>query len=67
MDARLTQPELDALTLSARGYSTREAAQHLRKSPETIKAQLGIARLKLGARNTTHAVALVLEAGLLAA
>lgn len=66
-DAHLTQPELAALKLTARGYSTRETAGALRKSPETVKAQLGLARLKLGARNTTHAVVIALDAGLIAA
>lgn len=67
MALTLTPPELDALTLASRGYSVRESAAHLSKSGQTIKAQLGLARLKLGARNTTHAVSIALIDGLIAA
>lgn len=63
----LTQPERQALQLAARGYSMRESAEQLHKSPETIKAQLGIARLKLDAHNTTHAAVIALDRGLIAA
>jgi DNA-binding CsgD family transcriptional regulator len=63
----LTPPERQALSLAARGYSAKESAQALGKSPETIKAQLGIARLKLGAKNSTHAVVIALNDGLIAA
>lgn len=65
MTLELTYHETEALSLAARGCSTREIAGELRKSPETVKAQLGLARLKLGARNTTHAVALALGARLI--
>lgn len=63
----LTPPERQALTFAARGYSTKETALELGKSAETVKAQLGIARLKLGARNSTHAVVIALDSGLIAA
>lgn len=63
----LTPPERQALSLAARGYSTKESAIELGKSAETIKAQLGIARLKLGAKNSTHAVVIALNDGLIAA
>lgn len=67
MTLALTLHETEALSLAARGCSMREIAGELRKSPETVKAQLGLARLKLGARNTTHAVALAMHDGLIAA
>lgn len=67
MTLELTFHEIEALGLAARGCSMREIAGELHKSPETVKAQLGLARLKLGARNTTHAVALALSDGLIAA
>lgn len=67
MTLSLTIHETEALVLASRGCSMREIASELRKSPETVKAQLGLARLKLGARNTTHAVALAMADGLLAA
>lgn len=63
----LTQTELSALQLAGRGYSMQESAHILRKSSETVKSQLGVARLKLGARNTTHAVVIALDAGYIAA
>lgn len=59
----LTDSELAALALAAQGYSVSETARRLYKGDETIKSQLGRIRLKLGARNTAHAVAIAVAAG----
>lgn len=67
MSFNLTPSETTALTLAARGYSMRESASAQRLSAETVKRHLGMARLKLGARNTTHAAVIASHRGLIAA
>lgn len=67
MNHDLSDAELAALRCAASGLSVVETAHTLYKGSETIKTQLTRARLKLGARNTTHAVALALADGQLAA
>ncbi len=57
--------ETDVLTLLALGYSRAQAADSLSISEHTLRAYLESARNKLGALNTTHAVARALTQGLL--
>ncbi len=57
--------ETDVLTLLALGYSRAQAAESLSISEHTLRAYLESARSKLGAMNTTHAVARALTQGLL--
>lgn len=61
----LTAPELQALTLAANGLSVPQIGARLFKGSETVKTQLGRARLKLGAQNTAHAVAIAVRAGVI--
>jgi DNA-binding CsgD family transcriptional regulator len=61
----LTNGELLALACAANGLTARQAGRRVHKSSDTIKTQLGAARLKLGARNTTHAVAIAMRRHLL--
>jgi DNA-binding CsgD family transcriptional regulator len=61
----LSPPELLALAYAAQGYTVDETAALVLKSPQTIKSQLMWSRLRLGARNTTHAVVIALRTGLL--
>lgn len=60
----LSPRERDALTLLALGQSRAQAADHLAISEHTLRAYIESARLKLGASNTTHAVARALTQGL---
>lgn len=57
--------ELDVLGLLARGLTTGETAGLLGISACTVKDHSKSARLKLGARNTAHAVAIALRAGMI--
>ena len=57
--------ETDVLTLLALGYSRAQAAESLSISEHTLRSYLESARNKLGAMNTTHAVARALNQGLL--
>lgn len=59
----LSPAELAALRCAADGLTVPETAAMLHKGTETVKSQLLRARLKLGARNTTHAAALAVAAG----
>ncbi len=57
----LTPAEQKVLRLLADGYDHPTVAQKLGKSFETVKAQSKLARARLGARNTTHAVAIAIS------
>ena len=59
----LSPRERDALTLLALGQSRVQAAEALSISEHTLRAYVESARLKLGAANTTHAVARALTQG----
>ncbi|SIN78930.1 helix-turn-helix transcriptional regulator [Vannielia litorea] len=59
----LSPRERDALTLLALGYSRAQAAESLEISEHTLRVYIEGARYKLGAMNTTHAVALALAQG----
>lgn len=61
----LSPREVDALTLLALGHSRAQAANALSISEHTLRAYIESARLKLGAANTTHAVARAISRGLI--
>ncbi|MGB0900458.1 helix-turn-helix transcriptional regulator [Halocynthiibacter sp.] len=61
----LSPRETDALTMLALGYSRARAAERLSISEHTLRVYIEGARFKLGAMNTTHAVARALVKGLL--
>jgi DNA-binding CsgD family transcriptional regulator len=61
----LTGPELEALVCAADGLTGTEAADRMGVSLDTGKDRLDRARLRLGARNTAHAIAEAFRAGLL--
>lgn len=60
---RLSGREVDALTFLAMGYSRGQIAEMLAISEHTLRAYVESARLKLGASNTTHAVARAVAEG----
>lgn len=64
-----TQPlsprELETLTLLAVGYNRAQIARTLNISEHTLRVYVESARFKLGAMNTTHAVANALTRGLI--
>lgn len=60
-----TPAELAVLRLAADGHSVPEIAALLTKGEATVKGQLLRVRLKLDARNTTHAVAIALRGRLI--
>ncbi|GLQ25740.1 hypothetical protein GCM10007927_05430 [Sulfitobacter pacificus] len=53
------------MTLLAIGYSRVQVAVSLSISEHALRLYIGSARFKLGASNTTHAVARVLSQGLI--
>jgi len=61
----LSPREIDAMTLLAIGYSRAQAANTLSISEHTLRVYVESARFKLGALNTTHAVARALSRGLI--
>ncbi|MEH6833680.1 MULTISPECIES: helix-turn-helix transcriptional regulator [Falsihalocynthiibacter] len=61
----LSPREKDALTMLALGYSRAQAAESLSISPHTLRVYIEAAQFKLGAANTTHAVARAMAQGLL--
>jgi DNA-binding CsgD family transcriptional regulator len=66
VEAKTLSPrEIDALTLLAMGMSRAQAAERLKISEHTLRVYIESARFKLGAANTTHAVARALTRGLL--
>ncbi len=62
-DHPLSPREIDALTLLGMGMSRAQAAERLRISEHTLRVYIESARFKLGAANTTHAVALAMARG----
>jgi DNA-binding CsgD family transcriptional regulator len=64
--ATLSPREADTLKLLAAGKSRAQAAESLRISEHTLRVYIESARHKLGAMNTTHAVANALSRGLIA-
>lgn len=61
----LSPREVDAVTLLAMGYNRAQVAQTLSISEHTVRVYIESARFKLGAMNTTHAVARALSRGLI--
>lgn len=61
----LSPRERDVLAYLSIGHSRGAAAETLGISEHTLRAYLDAARLKLGALNTTHAVALAITRGLI--
>lgn len=61
----LSPREVDAMTLLAIGYSRAQVANTLSISEHTLRVYIESARFKLGAMNTTHAVARALSRGLI--
>ncbi|WP_109467765.1 helix-turn-helix transcriptional regulator [Albibacillus kandeliae] len=61
----LSPREIDAMTLLAMGYSRAQVASTLSISEHTLRAYIESARFKLGAQNTTHAVARAINFGLI--
>lgn len=62
---RLTPREIEVLTWAAKGKSRWEASVILGICEDTVKTHLENIRNKLGATNTTHAIAIALMNGLL--
>ena len=60
----LTPRELEVLALVAEGYSTREIAQALWITDETVRTHVRRLLSRLGARTRAHAVAIVYRDGL---
>lgn len=63
--AALSPREVDAMTLLAMGYSRAQVAETLSISEHTLRVYIESARFKLGALNTTHAVARAMSRGLI--
>jgi len=63
--ASLSPRELDTLSLLAMGYSRAQASESLSISEHTLRVYIESARFKLGAQNTTHAVAKAISCGLI--
>lgn len=61
----LSPRELAAMTYIAKGLSRAQAAQQMQISEHTLRVYIESARHKLGALNTTHAVARALSNGLI--
>lgn len=61
----LSPRELEAMTLLATGYNRAQAAKSLEISEHTLRVYIESARFKLGAINTTHAVARALSRGII--
>jgi len=64
-DYKLTDKNLEVLRMLAEGLSHEEVAIRLNKSVRSIEKHSIYINLKLGANNTTHAVRIGFEAGLL--
>lgn len=64
--ARTLSPrEVDAMTMLALGYNRAQVANSLSISEHTLRVYIESARFKLGALNTTHAVARAMSRGLI--
>lgn len=61
----LSPRETDALTLLGLGYARGQVAEKLQISEHTLRVYIDSARYKLGALNTTHAVALAMARGVI--
>jgi DNA-binding CsgD family transcriptional regulator len=61
----LSPREVDAMTFLAMGYNRAKAADTMEISEHTLRVYIESARFKLGAVNTTHAVARAMSRGLI--
>lgn len=61
----LNDREAKILRLVAEGKKTREIARSVRLAERTVKHYLELIRQKLGAKNSSHAVALAIQGGLI--
>ena len=61
----LTQRQRQVLALAAIGLTDLAIARRLNRAPRTVQDHLRAARSRLGALNTTHAVALAIVLGLI--
>lgn len=61
----LSPREIAAMTLLAKGLNRAQAAKEMEISEHTLRVYIEVARHKLGAMNTTHAVARALSQGLI--
>ncbi len=61
----ITTRELTALQLMSHGHDYQETGREMGVNKETVKTTLARARRKLGAKNTTHAVAIALREGMI--
>lgn len=61
--ARLTDREREVLTMLALGETNATIAKKLHLSQETVRSHTRSARLRLGARSRSHAIALALSSG----
>ncbi len=59
----LSPREIDVLTMLAMGFNRAQAADNLAISEHTVRAYVESARFKLGANNSTHAVARAVAEG----
>lgn len=64
---QLSPREVEVMTFLAMGYSRSQVADMISISEHTLRAYIESARFKLGALNTTHAVARALTLGLIVA
>jgi len=62
---KLTGREIEALSLAALGLTSKGIARRLSIAERTAKDHLQAAREKLGAANTTHAVAIAVSRSLI--
>lgn len=62
---KLTPREVDSLTLLGMGQNRARVAETLSISEHTLRVYIESSRLKLGANNTTHAVAKAMSQGLI--
>lgn len=63
---RLSPREIEVLRWLAQGEGPKQIAHRLRITVRTCEHYVASARRKLGARNSTHAVAIAMAAGMLA-
>ena len=63
--ALLTPAQLEVLREAAAGRTMSEIAAAQGRSPSTVKDHLDRARVRLRARNVTHAVAIALRRGVI--
>jgi DNA-binding CsgD family transcriptional regulator len=61
----LAPSEVRVMRLTAEGYTATKIAKELRVQPQTVKSQQRVARRKLGARNTLHAVVIAMREGVI--